>query len=78
MEARVGIGRLKRRFQTENTIFFRLIKHYSATTLPQHLHYTFADAFADSEIICFDRLLASRSRATASAATARPLWLCPG
>jgi hypothetical protein len=49
-KARVGIGRLKRRFQTENTIFFRLIKHCSATTLPQHLHYTFADVFAESEI----------------------------
>jgi hypothetical protein len=29
-------------------MFFRLFKHYSATTLPQHLHYTFADVFADS------------------------------
>jgi len=48
LEAEVGIGRLKRRFQTKNTMFFRLIKHYSATTLPQHLHYTFADVFADS------------------------------
>jgi hypothetical protein len=32
-EARVGIGRLKRRFQTNNTMFFRLLKPYSATTL---------------------------------------------
>lgn len=32
MEAGGGIGRLKRRFQVKNTIFFRLIKHYSAAT----------------------------------------------
>ena len=32
MEAGGGIGRLKRRFQVKNTIFFRLIKHYSVTT----------------------------------------------
>ena len=30
MEAMVGIGRLKRRFQAKNTIYSRLIKHYSA------------------------------------------------
>jgi len=50
MEARVGIGRLKRRFRPKSTRIHGLIKHYSATTPSQHLPYTFADVFADSEM----------------------------
>ena len=56
MEARVGIGRLKRRFQTKNTMFFKLIKHYSATTLPQHHYYTFADVFAECDMRSLEQL----------------------
>ena len=56
MKARVGIGRLKRRFRTKNTMFLKLIKHYSATTPSQHRHYTFAYVFAECDMRSLEQL----------------------
>jgi hypothetical protein len=47
MKARVGIGRLKRRFAIQNGIFIGYTSQHSHYK-HQHRHYASADVFADS------------------------------